>query len=115
MTHPIVEISQPGRRTIYVQVREPVEIGRECDGVLLVDLQASRRHAELSPRGESVVVQDLGSTNGTFLDGERVSSAVVLNGSSTVQIGDTVLRLVSEAPAPRRLRAPWPAPRPVAR
>ena len=103
MTHPIVEISQPGRRVLYVQVREQIEIGRECDGVLLVDLQASRRHAQLSPRGGSVVVEDLGSTNGTLLDGQRVTSAVVLTGTSTVQIGDTVLRLVADA-APAAVR-----------
>lgn len=99
MTGPIVEVSQPGRRALYVQVREPIEIGRECDGVILVDLQASRRHAQLSPRGDTVVVEDLGSTNGTLLDGQRISSAVVLTGGSSVQIGDTVLKLMAAAPA----------------
>lgn len=107
MSHPIVEISQPGRRTLHVQVREPLEIGRECDGIVLVDLQASRRHATLSPRGETVVVEDLGSSNGTFLDGVRITSAVVLTAASTVQMGDTVLRLVP--PEPARAAAVRPA------
>ena len=99
MTHPMVEIRQQGRRPLFVQVREPLEIGRECDGILLMDLQASRRHATLSPRGDAIVVEDVGSTNGTFLDGARISSPVVLTRGTVVQIGDTTLHLVSEAAA----------------
>lgn len=99
MTHPLVEIRQQGRRPLFVEIREPLEIGRECDGILLMDLQASRRHATLSPRGDAVVVEDVGSTNGTFLDGQRITSAVVLTGGSVVQIGDTTLHLVREAAA----------------
>lgn len=99
MTHPLVEIRQHGRRPLFVQIREPLEIGRECDGILLMDLQASRRHATLSPRGDAVVVEDVGSTNGTFLDGQRITAAVVLTGGSVVQIGDTTLHLVRDAAA----------------
>lgn len=100
MTHPLVEIKQQGRRSLFVQIREPLEIGRECDGILLLDLQASRRHAVLSPRGDAVVVEDVGSTNGTFLDGDRITSPVVLTRGNVVQIGDTTLHLVTDAAAP---------------
>ncbi len=100
MAHPTVEVRQQNRRPLYVEIREPIEVGRECDGLLLADAQASRRHAMLSPRGTGIVVEDVGSTNGTFLDGERISSAVVMLAGSVVQIGDTVLRLVAQdAPA----------------
>jgi class 3 adenylate cyclase len=94
--HPIVVIKQEGRRPLYLQIREPVEIGRECDGILLADGQASRRHATLTPRNDSVVIEDLGSTNGTLLDGTRITSAVVLMAGSIVRIGDTVLQLVPD-------------------
>jgi adenylate cyclase len=94
--HPVVVIKQEGRHPLYLQIREPVEIGRECDGILLADGQASRRHATLSPRNDSVIVEDLGSTNGTLLDGTRISSAVVLLPGSIVRIGDTVVQLVSD-------------------
>jgi class 3 adenylate cyclase len=97
--HPVIEVRQQGRRPLFVQVREPLEIGRECDGILLLDLQASRRHALLSPRGTTVVIEDVGSTNGTFLDGARISSAVVLTPGAVAQVGDTTLHLVAEAPA----------------
>ncbi len=96
MDHPIIVVKQEGRTPLYVQVREPLEIGRECDGILLVDGQASRRHALLTPRGDSVLVEDLGSTNGTLLDGTRISSAVVLLPSAIVRIGDTVVQLVTD-------------------
>ena len=99
MTHPMIEIRQPGRRSLFVEIREPLEIGRECDGILLLDAQASRRHAVLSPRNDQVVVEDVGSTNGTFLDGTQISSAVVLMAGSKVQIGDTILELVTDRPA----------------
>src|SRR5690554_1385382 len=69
MTHPVIVVRQSGRKPLYVEIREPIDIGRECDGIIVADPQTSRRHATLSPRGESVVIEDLGSTNGTFLDG----------------------------------------------
>jgi class 3 adenylate cyclase len=100
LQHPVVVVKQEGRKALYVEIREPIEIGRECDGVLLLDGQASRRHALLTPRGDSVLVEDLGSTNGTLLDGARISSPVVLLPSAIVRVGDTVLQLAtSGAPA----------------
>jgi pSer/pThr/pTyr-binding forkhead associated (FHA) protein len=54
-----------------------MEVGRECDGLLLADPQTSRRHALLELRGTDIVVEDLGSTNGTFLDGEKTDMPVV--------------------------------------
>ena len=99
MSHPVLVVKQEGRKPLYVEVREPLEIGRECDGILLVDGQASRRHALLTPSGQSVLVEDLGSTNGTLLDGARISSTVVLLPSAIVRIGDTVLQLVTPGAA----------------
>jgi adenylate cyclase len=99
--HPLVVVKQPGRRPLHVQIREPLEIGRECDGILITDGQASRRHASLSCQGDRVVVEDLGSTNGTLLDGTPITSAVVLVPGSVIQVGDTVLQLVvDDRPAP---------------
>ncbi len=96
MGHPVIVLKQEGRRPLYLQVREPVDVGRECDGILLADPQASRRHATLTPRGDGVVVEDLGSTNGTHLDGTRISSAVVLVAGSILRIGDTVIQVVAD-------------------
>jgi len=100
VAHPVILVKQEGRRPLHLQIHEPIEIGRECDGLLIADGQASRRHALLSPRGETVVVEDLGSTNGTLLDGTRISSAVVMLPGSVIRIGDTVLQLQVDTASP---------------
>ena len=48
-------------------------------------------------RGRDVVIEDLHSTNGTFLDGQRVEMPVLLRPGSVVAIGDTTLELVEPA------------------
>jgi class 3 adenylate cyclase len=94
--YPTVIIKQPKRTALYVQVREPLEVGRECDGVLLGDPQTSRRHARLEPRGSDVLVEDLGSTNGSYFDGERMTAPCVLRSGNQVRVGDTTIELVAE-------------------
>ena len=81
-----------GRR---VQIgSEPLVIGRlpEC-GVVLADSNVSRRHAELRRSGDSVVLTDLGSTNGTRVNGAPVRERVLVSGDE-VSVGST--RLIFE-------------------
>ncbi|MGA2305229.1 MAG: DUF3662 and FHA domain-containing protein [Acidimicrobiales bacterium] len=81
-----------GRR---VQVgSEPLVIGRlpEC-GVVLADSNVSRRHAELRRSGDSVVLTDLGSTNGTRVNGAPIRERVLVSGDE-VSVGST--RLIFE-------------------
>src|SRR4029079_1651395 len=68
-----------------------------CD-LVLTDAQVSRRHAELAIADGGVRVKDLGSTNGTFWQGSRVTEVVVPAGA-TVQFGATPVRITgAEAP-----------------
>jgi pSer/pThr/pTyr-binding forkhead associated (FHA) protein len=93
-------IRQPGRTPIYLQVREAIEVGRECSGVLLADTRVSRRHLVLAPTDggpAEVAVLDLGSMNGTMLAGVRLTREVVLRAGEEIQLGDTTIRLVLEA------------------
>ena len=71
---------------------EPVEIGRlpEC-GIVLNDPNVSRRHAAIHRRGSEVVVADLGSTNGTRVNGAQVRERVLQDGDD-VSIGTTTIR-----------------------
>jgi S1-C subfamily serine protease len=74
---------------------EPITIGRDpsCD-VVLDDPQASRRHAEIRLTiADTVVVTDLDSRNGTFVDGHRIAGPTKLAIGSTLRIGDTDLAL----------------------
>lgn len=93
MNIPILEIRQPGRRCLQVVVSEPLEIGRACDGILLADPDVSRRHAELRPEGATIAIRDLGSSNGTSVNGETISGAVRLIAGDRVRLGQTEIRL----------------------
>jgi adenylate cyclase len=104
--YPVVVVKQPNRRVLRLQIAEPLEIGRECDGLLIADSQASRRHALISPRGSDLLVEDLGSTNGTFLDGARVEMPVLLGVGSVVRIGDTTVERLAPVAGGRSTLAP---------
>jgi hypothetical protein len=70
-------------------------IGRDprSAALALEDPEASRRHASLIPEGQSLNVEDLGSTNGTFVNGERIVGARVLVPGDRLRVGTTVLEL----------------------
>ena len=77
-------------RTYPLQIGSTV-IGRGDQANLrLPDVGISRRHARLDFDGAQVVLTDLGSTNGTMVNGQRVS-AVALNPGDMIQIGTTTL------------------------
>lgn len=97
---PIVVVRQPGRRPLHLALVGRLELGRDCDGLLLVDSQASRRHLELVPAAGGVIATDLGSTNGTFLDGVRLTEPVVLGPAVRLRIGDTTIELHAPAEEP---------------
>lgn len=73
---------------------QPVLIGRADDStVVLTDDYASTRHARLSQRGSEWYVEDLGSTNGTYLDRAKVTTAVRVPMGTPVRIGKTAIEL----------------------
>jgi predicted component of type VI protein secretion system len=66
-------------------------IGREGCDVNLMDPEVSRRHATIREEGGgSLAIEDLGSTNGTYVNGARISSVTVLSDGDTVRLGNTV-------------------------
>lgn len=72
----------------------PVLIGRADDSTLILDDDyASTRHARLTLQGSSYWLEDLGSTNGTYLDRTRVSTPVPVPASTPIRIGRTVFEL----------------------
>jgi hypothetical protein len=69
-------------------------LGRDLgSSVVLDDPYASTRHAVLTFRGSAWYVEDLGSTNGTFVDGAPVSGVAPLGYGDEIQIGEIRLRL----------------------
>jgi pSer/pThr/pTyr-binding forkhead associated (FHA) protein len=71
-------------------------IGRAlaCE-VTIEDSYASGRHARLYDRDGHVYIEDLNSTNGTYVNGTRVSTQQLLRSGDVVRIGDTELRFES--------------------
>ena len=80
--------------TVIPLVLPHVTLGREGTDVVLDDDEASRRHTELVVRGESALIRDLGSTNGTFVDDRRVKEHVLVN-QSEFRIGSHVLMFIA--------------------
>ncbi len=72
----------------------PVTIGRghENDLPLDADEFASAQHARVEPRRDGVWLQDIGSTNGTFLNGSQVSQPRRLKPGDVIRVGETDLR-----------------------
>jgi pSer/pThr/pTyr-binding forkhead associated (FHA) protein len=89
-----------GRKTVVPFVRDEITIGRqEGNTIRLTERNVSRRHARLVRQNGHVVVEDLGSYNGTRLNGERIAGQSPLKEGDLIQIGDYDLALQSEGTA----------------
>jgi suppressor of ftsI len=88
-----------GRRSIVgprpgeiAQIDRELVIGREGD-IAIDDPEVSRRHAVVRPVPQGVELEDLGSSNGTFVDGRRIAGRTTLTTSATVRVGASELRI----------------------
>jgi pSer/pThr/pTyr-binding forkhead associated (FHA) protein len=70
-----------------------VTIGRSAD-MTINDTEASRQHAVVEIRGDIFLVNDLGSTNGTLVDGRKITEPTELQDKSEFQIGGTTIMLI---------------------
>jgi pSer/pThr/pTyr-binding forkhead associated (FHA) protein len=86
-----VVFSEGPRAGERVELDREVTIGRaDCD-VTLDDREVSRRHLALRPAGPELDVEDLGSTNGTLVDGRRIAGAVRVGDGSVIRLGTSEL------------------------
>ena len=102
---------EAGRR---VELDLEVAIGRQDGDLVVEDPEVSRRHAVLRRSGGSVVVEDLDSTNGTFVNGERIRTPITVGPGDEVRVGRTMLEIepdqraddtiVSTPPRPDQIR-----------
>jgi FHA domain-containing protein len=79
-----------GKRIVVGSTGATLGRSRQCD-VVLDDANVSRQHAEIRPRGGSWVLNDLGSTNGSILNGRRIDHAEVLKPGDEIKLGTAVL------------------------
>ena len=74
-----------------------MSIGRSStNGICISDPFASRLHSELKREGDQVLLVDAGSSNGTFLNGQRVTAPVPLRPGDLIRIGETEIEYSSE-------------------
>ena len=90
----LIELTAPGATTLRVVVSQPLVIGREGTGLRIPDAKVSRRHVEIRPDGDDVMVSDLGSTNGTYLNGSRMTGQGRVGRKDSLRLGRTVVRCI---------------------
>lgn len=91
----IAHLDQPGSG-LSVVLEPPVILGRRfnCD-IVLASAFVSRHHAEITYDGDNLVLRDLGSTNGTLIDGVPVDSRRFLAPRHKVRIGPYAIRVMA--------------------
>src|SRR5579884_3396430 len=96
----LVVVDGPSRGVSVRAGGAPHHVGSsEACALRLDDRRVSRVHFEVSVSADGVAVRDLGSTNGTFVDGVRVRDADVASGS-VIRVGDSAVRVdVDQSPA----------------
>jgi len=105
---PINQSSRPGRSFVLrfisgkyqggefpIVADKQIIVGRSSDlDMVLVEDMVSRKHARIAMQGAEIWIEDLGSTNGTFVNGEKIKKAKLKEGDR-VLIGTSILKLIA--------------------
>lgn len=117
--------SGPNPGTVYALDGDQITIGRDSSNEIPVnDAEVSRRHSRLNFQGGKYVLEDMGSTNGTFVNGQRLTGPRVLKTGEVISLGEQIVfvyeavdsdpgaTMVSprKAPAARPVADPPPSP-----
>src|SRR4051812_44648930 len=86
-----LQVTEPGHPSRVVPVENRLEVGRDCDGLQLDDPTVSRRHLWLDPAPDGLICVDMGSANGTLVDGERIEQPVALRAGNVIRLGESEL------------------------
>lgn len=121
----------PGK--VHEMVKDVITLGRDVSNDIVInDAEVSRNHARLTAQSGSYLMEDLASTNGTFVNGQRLIGPKLLNAGDVVGLGETVVlefgiiaadagatviaaapmapRVPDQATAPPRMPEPEPEP-----
>ncbi len=93
-TDEVVIVKSSTQAGTTIDPRTPVVLGRSPQAdIVLDDPYASEFHFRMVRRPEGIVVNDLGSTNGTYVNGRRIAAPVTLSKGDTIQVGNTVMEV----------------------
>lgn len=107
-----LHIIEPGKADRVFELKGVTSIGRTPENDIVLEAEgASRRHAIVLVRGDKVVIVDLGSTNGTYVNGVQAlpQRQTVLGNGDLITIGLTTLRYDAQAAQPRAVGVAPPA------
>ena len=92
--HLVVEKGPKELRGVSIVVRGPVIVGRNPGADIVIGAgYVSGRHARFSLMGQNLFVEDLGSTNGTAVNGQFINEPTALRNGDTVNVGDVAIRV----------------------
>jgi pSer/pThr/pTyr-binding forkhead associated (FHA) protein len=95
----LIVLEGPGKGTTHAVHGTQMTLGRQADNQIVInDHRVSRHHAQLSWRGTSYVLEDLGSANGTWVNGAKVTNPVTLKPGDTVGLSQDIKLLFSDQP-----------------
>jgi FHA domain len=107
-----IVISEGPRAGERLPLDREMTVGRAGVDLTLNDHQVSRRHLVLKPNGDDLHVEDLGSKNGTLVNGQRITGTVQVPDGSVISLG--TCELIVQITAPPDPTTPLPAPAPTA-
>ena len=89
-----VEKGVKSLRGLHVDILGPVVIGRSPSSDIVIDEPyVSASHARFTIQGPALVLEDLGYTNGTMVNGHIIEQPVTLRDTDEVQVGDVIMRV----------------------
>jgi len=92
-----LEIFCPNKPPVRIEIgRHEIVIGRDDDCRIYLPLaNVSRRHARIFPRGEEVILEDIGSTNGTYVNGVKITRCFLRN-NDQIRVGETRIQFLRQ-------------------
>lgn len=94
----IVVHQDPTTQQVFPLTEKTITVGREAyNDVVLIDPEASRKHAQISFQDGRYVIEDLGSTNGTYVNGRQILSPTALNPGDVIEVGE-MARILFQGP-----------------
>jgi len=90
----VVVVKSDTQAGMDIAVRDAVVLGRSAEAdIVLEDPYASEFHMRLVRQDGGIVLHDLGSTNGTYVNGRRVGAPIALSKGDAIQIGKTIMEV----------------------